>query len=62
MTMDDSPLPNGRQAARPTTDDIFGPSEPIQNAKDLGCDGIFDDGEVEESLADLYAMRRSDVA
>jgi hypothetical protein len=32
--------------------------------EDLGRDGIFDDGEVEveEFIAGLYAMRRSDVA
>jgi hypothetical protein len=43
-------------------DDVFGTSEPIRNAEDLARGGIFDDGEVEQFLADLYAMRRSDVA
>ena len=46
----------------PSLDDIFGDSEPLQSAEDLAQDGIFDDGEVEEFIADLYAMRRSDVA
>jgi hypothetical protein len=43
-------------------DDVFGASEPIQKAEDLARSGVFDDGEVEQFLADLYAMRRSDVA
>jgi hypothetical protein len=34
----------------------------VRSAEDLAHDGVFDDGEVEEFLADLYAMRRSDVA
>lgn len=62
MTTNDAPRPNGRQAAAPTADDVFGASEPIQRAEDLGRAGVFDDGEVEQFLADLYAMRRSDVA
>jgi hypothetical protein len=37
---------------------------PLQDltSYDLARSGIFDDGEVEQFLADLYAMRRSDVA
>jgi len=62
MTTDDSQRPNHRQASMPTVDDVFGTSNPIQNAEDLAHNGIFDDGEVEQFLADLYAMRRSDVA
>jgi hypothetical protein len=38
-----------------------GSSEPIQKAEDPGRNGIFNDGEVEEFLADLSAMRRSEV-
>ena len=44
-----------------TVDDRFDASEPIRSAEDLPRDGMFDEGEVEEFLADLYAMRRSDV-
>ena len=62
MTTNDAPLPNGRQAVTPTADEVFGASEPIQKAEDLARNGIFDDGEVEQFLADLYSMRRSDVA
>ena len=60
--MNSSQRPNRRQASIPTVDDVFGASEPIQKAEDLAHDGIFDDGEVEQFLADLHAMRRSDVA
>jgi hypothetical protein len=52
------------QAGRPvpTADDLFGNSELVHSADDLARGGIFDDGEVEEFLVDLYAMRRSGVA
>lgn len=46
----------------PTVDELFGATEPVQSAEDLARDGVFDDGEIEEFLADLYALRRSDVA
>ena len=46
----------------PTVDDLFAASEQVTRAEDLGRSGVFDDDEVEEFLADLYAMRRSDVA
>lgn len=46
----------------PSVEDIFGDSAPWRSAKDLPHAGIFDDDEVEEFIADLYAMRRSDVA
>jgi hypothetical protein len=41
---------------------LFDASEPIQKAEDLARNGVFDDGEIEQFLSDLYAMRRSDVA
>jgi hypothetical protein len=46
----------------PSVDELFGAAEPVQSAEDLARPEIFDDGELEEFLADLYAMRRSDVA
>ena len=46
----------------PTVDELFGATEPVRSAEDLARPDIFDDGELEEFLADLYAMRRSDVA
>ena len=62
MATNDSQRPHRQQASMPTADDVFGASEPVQRAEDLAHAGIFDDGEVEQFLADLYAMRRSDVA
>jgi hypothetical protein len=46
----------------PTVDELFGATEPVRSADDLARDGVFDDGEVEQFVADLYATRRSDVA
>jgi hypothetical protein len=34
----------------------------MRSAEDLAEDGVFDDGELEEFLADLGAMRRADLA
>jgi hypothetical protein len=45
-----------------SADDLFHGSVPVQCAEDLAMDGVFDDGEVEEFLADLAAMRRADLA
>jgi hypothetical protein len=58
----DPQQPATKRPPIPSLDDIFGDSEPLRSAEDLAQDGIFDDGEVEEFIADLYAMRRSDVA
>ena len=57
----DPQQPATKQRPIPSLEDIFGNSEPLQSAEDLAQDGIFDDGEVEEFIADLYTMRRSDV-
>lgn len=54
--------PADKQPPVPSVEDIFGDSAPVRSAEDLAHAGIFDDGEVEEFIADLYAMRRSDVA
>ena len=58
----DPQQPATKRPPIPSLEDIFGDSEPLRSAEDLARDGIFDDGEVEEFIADLYAMRRSDVA
>jgi hypothetical protein len=60
-TTDPHPPP-ARQPLVPSIEDIFGDSAPLRSAEDLAHAGIFDDGEVEEFIADLYATRRSDVA
>jgi len=41
---------------------LFRDSEPVRSADDLAREAVFDEGEVEEFLADLYAMRRADLA
>jgi len=50
------------QLAVVSADDLFQGSVPVQSAEDLAVDGVFDDGELEEFLADLAAMRRADLA
>lgn len=62
MSTTDPQQPAAKQPPAPSIQDIFGDSPPLQSPEDLARDGIFDDGEVEEFIADLYAMRRSDVA
>lgn len=52
--------PAAKQPLNPSVEDVFGDSAPLRSAEDLAHAGIFDDGEVEEFIADLYAMRRSD--
>ena len=54
------PVPPG--GPRPSVDELFRDSEPLRSADELACDGVFDEGEVDEFLADLYAMRRADLA
>ena len=62
MTTSDSPRPSQPRPAASTVENLFYGNEPVQKAEDLARDGVFDDGEVEQFLADLYAMRRSDIA
>ena len=62
MTTGDPQRRPQQRPTSPTVDEIFGASEPVHTGEDLARDGVFDIGEVEEFLADLYAMRRSDVA
>ena len=62
MTTSDSSSPAEQQRAASAVDDLFEASEPVRGAEDLAREGVFDDGEIEQFLADLYAMRRSDVA
>lgn len=57
----DREQPAARQPPTPSVEDIFGDSAPLRSAEDLARAGIVDD-EVEVFIADLYAMRRSDIA
>lgn len=62
MSTTDPHQPAAQRTPAPTLDELFASSEPVSSADDLACDGVFDDGEVERFVADLYAMRHSDVA
>jgi hypothetical protein len=62
LSSTDPQQPASKQPPVPSVEDIFGDSAPLRSAEDLAQAGIFDDGEVEEFIADLYATRRSDVA
>ena len=62
MTTNDSPGSAQPHRVASTVDELFKASEPVRGAEDLAREGVFDDGEIEQFLADLYAMRRSDIA
>jgi hypothetical protein len=50
-------------AGRPSLDTLFADAQPVGSAaEDLARDGVFDNGEIDEFLTDLYAMRRSNLA
>ncbi|MBW0090052.1 hypothetical protein I4I73_04690 [Pseudonocardia sp. KRD-184] len=55
------PQPPAERPTAPSVEDVFGDSGPLRSADDLARPGIVDDGEVEEFIADLHAMRRTDV-
>lgn len=59
VTMSSAEHPPGPGGAGPSIDELFGGTEPVRGAQDLAREGVFAQGEVEEFLADLYAMRRS---
>jgi hypothetical protein len=45
-----------------SADELFADSAPVSTVDDLAHEGVFDDGELEEFLADLAALRRADLA
>jgi hypothetical protein len=52
----------GRWRASTSVDELFQGTTPIHSAADLAEDGVFDDGDLKDFLADLTTMRRADVA
>jgi len=62
MTMSNAGHPVRPPESRPSIDDLFRDNKPVRCAEDLASEEVFAAGEVEEFLADLHAMRRSDVA
>jgi len=61
VTMSSAGHPVRPGGSGPLVDELFQDTEPVRSAEDLARAGVFAEGEVEEFLADLYAMRRSDV-
>ena len=61
MTADSTDY-SGRPRAVTWADELFERSAPVRSAEDLAEDGLFDDRELEEFLADLAAMRRANLA
>jgi hypothetical protein len=62
VTANSADYSGGRGHSMVSADDLFQGSAPVRSAEDLAADGVFDDGELEEFLADLSAMRRADLA
>lgn len=62
MSTNPEPSSTQRPGGRLSVDELFATAQPIRSADDLAHEGIFDDDEIDDFLADLYAMRRSDVA
>ena len=60
MTADNEYSRRRRELA--SVDELFQDSAPVRSAEDLAEDRVFDEGELEEFLADLGAMRRTDLA
>jgi hypothetical protein len=54
--------PRRRDSSRPSVDELFRDTPPVHSEKDLARDGVFADGEVEELIADLRAMRGADLS
>lgn len=51
---------SGRQRSEATADKLFQGASPVRSAENLAQDSVFDEGELEEFLADLTVMRRAD--
>jgi len=61
VTMSNAGHPVRPGGSGPSVEEVFRDTEPVGSAEDLAREGIFAEGEVEEFLADLSTMRRSDV-
>jgi hypothetical protein len=62
VTADSADYSGRRGRSVASADELFQGSAPVRSAADLAEDGVFDDGELEEFLADLAAMRHADLA
>lgn len=61
VTTNSAEHPFPPSGSRPSVDELFRDAEPVRSAADLAREGVFEEGEMEEFLADLYAMRRADL-
>lgn len=62
LTANSSDYSGRPERSEATAEELFQGSSPVRSAEDLAQDGVFDDGELEEFLVDLAAMRRVDLA
>jgi hypothetical protein len=62
VTINSADDPHRSVRSRVSVDELFAGSAPVSGADDLAQEGVFDDGELEEFLADLAALRRADLA
>jgi hypothetical protein len=62
VTVNRADEPNRPTRSKVVVDELFANSPPVSTADDLTQDGVFDDGELDEFLADLAALRRADLA
>ena len=61
VTADNAEYSNHRRDVA-SVDELFQGSAPVQSSDDLAVDGLFDDAELKEFIADLSEMRRADFA
>lgn len=61
MTASNAASPPGSGADRARLEDLFRGFGPTRSAEELAREGVFDDGEVEQFLTDLSALRHADL-
>jgi hypothetical protein len=62
VTTSSAGQPERRDGTRPSVDDLFRDTQPVHSGDDLARQGVFAEGEVEEFIADLRAMRHADLS
>jgi hypothetical protein len=60
MTTSSASVPDDHGVDRRSIDELFATIAPIRSADDLARDGVFDDDEFDEFLADLASLRYGD--
>lgn len=62
VTVNSADDPSRPECSKVSVDELFAGADPVWTTDDLAQEGVFDDGELEEFLADFAAMRRADLA